>query len=98
VPPPDGDARAEILRAASKDVPLAPDVDLAALGADLVGFSAADCTALVRESALAAMRESLEASTVTAAHVATARERVRPSLDAVQVAWLSAYAEQHAAR
>jgi transitional endoplasmic reticulum ATPase len=35
---------------------------------------------------------------VTAAHVAAARERVRPSLDAVQVAWLSAYAEQHAAR
>ena len=98
VPPPDADARADILRAVSKDVPLAPDVDLPALGADLVGFSAADCAALVRESALAAMRESLEASTVTAAHVAAARERVRPSLDAVQVAWLSAYAEQHAAR
>src|SRR4029453_160838 len=32
VPPPDGDARAEILRAAARDVPLAADVDLAALG------------------------------------------------------------------
>ncbi|MFD0820783.1 hypothetical protein ACFQ0D_21275, partial [Micromonospora zhanjiangensis] len=58
--------------------------------------SAADCAALVRESALAAMRESLEASTVTAEHVATARRRVRPSLDPGQVAWLAAYAEQHA--
>ncbi|MDG4761683.1 AAA family ATPase [Micromonospora sp. WMMD710] len=92
VPPPDGTARAEILRATSRHVPLAPDVDLAALGDDLVGFSAADCAALVREAALAAMRESLTAATVTAAHVASARQRVRPSLDPDQVAWLAAYA------
>ncbi|RQW99615.1 AAA family ATPase [Micromonospora globispora] len=96
VPPPDGPARAEILRAAARNVPLAPDVDLAALGAELEGFSAADCAALVRESALAAMRESLTASTVTAAHVGTARKRVRPSLDPAQVAWLAAYAEKQA--
>ncbi|MFE9693090.1 AAA family ATPase [Micromonospora sp. NPDC005806] len=95
VPPPDGPARAEILRAAARDVPLAPDVDLVALGEELDGFSAADCTALVRESALAAMRESLTASTVTAAHVATARTRVGPSLDPTQVAWLASYAARH---
>jgi transitional endoplasmic reticulum ATPase len=98
VPPPDGAARADILRAASKAVPLAADVDLPALAEELDGFSAADCAALVREAALAAMRESLEASTVTATHVAKARARVRPSLDPAQVAWLAAYAEQHAAR
>ncbi|MDG4835466.1 AAA family ATPase [Micromonospora sp. WMMD967] len=92
VPPPDGPARAEILRAASRQVPLAPDVDLSSLGDELTGFSAADCAALVREAALAAMRESLAAATVTAAHVATARARVRPSLDPAQVAWLAAYA------
>ncbi|NES16740.1 MULTISPECIES: AAA family ATPase [Micromonospora] len=80
VPPPDGPARGEILRAAARDVPLAADVDLPALGEDLAGFSAADCAALIREAALAAMRESLTATTVTAAHVATARTRVRPSL------------------
>ncbi|MEU7927222.1 AAA family ATPase [Micromonospora sp. NPDC049801] len=94
VPPPDGAARAEILRAASRNVPLASDVDLAALGADLGGFSAADCAAVIREAALAAMRESLAAATVTAAHVATARDRVRPSLDPAQVAWLAAYAAE----
>ncbi|GAA2718406.1 AAA family ATPase [Micromonospora olivasterospora] len=96
VPPPDGAARAEILRAAARNVPLADDVDLAALGDGLDGFSAADCAALVREAALAAMRESLSASTVTAAHVAAARRRVRPSLDPAQVAWLAAYAEARA--
>jgi ATPases of the AAA+ class len=92
VPPPDAAARTEILRAAARAVPLADEVDLAALGAELEGFSAADCAALIREAALAAMRESLEASTVRAAHVAAARERVRPSLDPDQVAWLAAYA------
>ncbi|WP_327033742.1 AAA family ATPase [Micromonospora ureilytica] len=92
VPPPDGPARAEILRASSRQVPLAPDVDLSALGDELTGFSAADCAALVREAALAAMRESLAAATVTAEHVSTARARVRPSLDPAQVAALAAYA------
>ncbi|MEV1330289.1 AAA family ATPase [Micromonospora costi] len=95
VPPPDGPARAEILRAAARRVPLAPDVDLAALGAELDGFSAADCAALVREAALAAMRESLDATTVTAGHVAAARRRVRPSLDPAQLAHLAAYAAAH---
>ncbi|PTA43276.1 AAA family ATPase [Micromonospora sp. RP3T] len=93
VPPPDGSARAEILRATARDVPLAPDVDLDALGAELAGFSAADCAALVREAALAAMRESLTASTVTASHVESARARVRPSLDPVQLAHLESYAQ-----
>ena len=92
VPPPDADARADILRAAGRDVPLADDVDLDALASDLDGYSAADCAALLREAALTAMRESLDAGEVTAAHVATARETVRPSLDPAQVAELEAYA------
>ena len=96
VPPPDADARAEILRAASRNVPLAPDVDLGQLAVDLPGFSAADCAALIREAALAAMRESLDAAQITAGHVGKARERVRGSLDPTQVAWLAAYAEKQA--
>ncbi|MEV6523546.1 AAA family ATPase [Longispora sp. NPDC051575] len=92
VPPPDATARAAILRASARNVPLADDVDLAVLAEELEGFSSADCAALLREAALAAMRESLDAATVTGAHVATARERVRPSLDPAQVAALAAYA------
>jgi transitional endoplasmic reticulum ATPase len=95
VPPPDAAARTEILRATARTVPLAPDVDLAALAAGLDGFSAADCAALIREAALAAMRESLDAATVTAAHVESARTRIRPSLDLAQVIWLESYAQQH---
>ncbi|MFX0579892.1 AAA family ATPase [Nocardia nepalensis] len=93
VPPPDADARLEILRAAGKSVPLAADVDLAALAADLDGYSAADCSALLREAALAAMRRDVDAADVTAADVAAARAVVRPSLEAEQVESLRRYAD-----
>jgi transitional endoplasmic reticulum ATPase len=93
VPPPDSEARAEILRSASKNMPLAADVDLAALAAELDGYSAADCAGLIREAALTAMRESLSAAEVTAAHLAKARTAVRPSLDPAQLAALAAYAD-----
>ncbi|TNC28096.1 AAA family ATPase [Amycolatopsis alkalitolerans] len=92
VPPPDAEARAEILRATAKNTPLASDVDLTGIAAALEGYSAADCAALIREAALTAMRESLDASEVTAAHLSTARSVVRPSLDPVQLASLAAYA------
>src|SRR5262249_5464217 len=95
VPPPDADARAAILRANAKDVPLAAGVDLAALAGELDGYSSADCAAVVREAALTAMRRSLGAPDAPAAAVATARQAVPPSLDPVQVAYLARYADQH---
>ncbi|WP_072481874.1 AAA family ATPase [Amycolatopsis australiensis] len=96
VPPPDAEARAAILAASSKNTPLAADVDLAEVASTLDGYSAADCAALIREAALTAMRESLEAREVTAAHVETARKTVRPSLDPAQLAALEAYAKTQA--
>ena len=93
VPPPDTAARLEILRSAARHTPLAADVDLAALAADTDGYSAADCAALIREAALVGMRESFQTPAITAAHLATARGTVRPSLNAAQVASLAAYAE-----
>ncbi|WP_405486633.1 AAA family ATPase [Nocardia sp. NBC_00511] len=97
VPPPDGAARAEILRTAAKSVPLAKDVDLRALAEALDGYSAADCSALLREAALAAMRRDVDAADVTAADVAAAQAAVRPSLDPVQVESLRLFAAQRAA-
>jgi transitional endoplasmic reticulum ATPase len=94
VPPPDAEARGAILRAAAKTVPLDPAVDLAGLGERTEGYSAADCAALIREAALAAMRESMSATTVTSAHVEHALSAVRPSLDPAQVAALQAYADR----
>lgn len=93
VPPPDAEARYEILKTAAKSVPLSEEVDLQTLAGDLDGYSAADCVALLRESALTAMRRSIDAADVTADDVASARESVRPSLDPVQVESLRAFAD-----
>ena len=90
VEPPDAQSRLDILRTAGKSIPLR-DVDLAALAADLDGYSAADCVALLREAALTAMRRSVDAAEITAADVAAARETVRPSLDPAQLAALRAF-------
>ena len=58
LPPPEG--RASILRALTRRTPLAPSVDLEAVGASpaLTGFSGADLAALVRACVLA-LKESL---------------------------------------
>ncbi|ADT97331.1 AAA family ATPase [Mycolicibacterium gilvum] len=93
VEPPDAEARTQILRTAGKSVPLAADVDLEVLAADLDGYSAADCVALLREAALTAMRRSIDAADVTADDVARARETVRPSLDPAQVESLRQFAD-----
>jgi transitional endoplasmic reticulum ATPase len=93
VPPPDAQARAAILKAAARNTPLAADVDLDALATELDGYSAADCTALIREAALTAMRQSLDATEVTVAQLAAARRAVRPSLDPTQLADLARYAD-----
>jgi len=98
VPPPDAEARTQILKAASKAVPLDKAVDLTALGQQTDGFSAADCAALIREAGLTAMRESMSAATVTVAHLDQALTVVRPSLDPEQVAALQEFADRRAAR
>jgi transitional endoplasmic reticulum ATPase len=92
VPPPDAEARTAILKACVKKVPVDPTVDLVDLGVRTEGYSAADCAALIREAALTAMRESMEAVTISSAHVEAALSKVRPSLDPAQVASLAAFA------
>lgn len=94
VPPPDAQAREAILRTAGRSVPLAESVDLNRLATDLDGFSAADCAALLREAALAAMRRDVLAADVTADDIAAARRAVRPSLDPAQVEALRRYSER----
>ncbi len=94
VEPPDAAARRDILHTSGRSIPLSPDVNLDELADHLDGYSAADCVALLRESALTAMRRSIDAADVTAADVEKARATVRPSLDPAQVDSLRAFAEK----
>jgi transitional endoplasmic reticulum ATPase len=92
VPPPDQVARNEIFHAAAARTPLDEEVDLAALAARTDGYSGADCAALLRQAALAAMRRSMDAPCVTAADIEAALSVVKPSLDETQVDQLRRYA------
>lgn len=60
LPPPDRDARLAILRVHTRRMPLAGDVDLAALAAQTEGLVGADLEGLCRRAALLAIREVLE--------------------------------------
>ena len=79
-PPPDVKDRRAILDVHTKDVPL-EGVDLDALAARLDGYTGADIGSLVREAAMAALREDIDSTTVTERHIEEALELVRPSLD-----------------
>jgi SpoVK/Ycf46/Vps4 family AAA+-type ATPase len=72
-----------------------PAEHLDGLAGELEGYFAADCAALIREAALTTMRESLEATEVTAAQLVAARQAVRPSLDPMQLTELAGYAAAH---
>jgi SpoVK/Ycf46/Vps4 family AAA+-type ATPase len=67
VPPPDLAGREAVLRLHSARVPLAPDVDLTALAAATERFTGAELAALVREAAMAALREDVAGAVCVAA-------------------------------
>jgi cell division protease FtsH len=74
VSPPDRVGREEILKVHTRGVPLADDVDLAAIAASTPGMVGAELRNLVNEAALTAARRNHER--VTGADVADALERI----------------------
>ncbi|MEZ0170100.1 CDC48 family AAA ATPase [Microvirga sp. TS319] len=80
VPVPDAQGRRHILGIHTKSMPLAPDVDLDAVAEQTNRFTGADLEDLTRRAGLLALRESLEAQTVTMAHFEQALRETRPSV------------------
>ncbi len=80
VPPPDFEARLEILKIHTKYLPLAPDVDLYELAKATENYSGADLEALVREAFLLALREDPTIKRVERRHFIRALEIIKPSL------------------
>jgi len=80
VGPPDFQSRYQILRVLTKKVPLAKDVDLRSIALMTERYSGADLAALVREAAMSALREDINAEKVESRHFEIAMSRVKPSL------------------
>ena len=77
---PDEGGRRRILGIHAGDMPLAEDVDLDALARRTDRFTGADLEDLVRRAGLFALRGSIDATTVTAAHFEAALEETRASV------------------
>ncbi len=80
VGPPDLNTRMEILKVLTKKMPLSEDVDLWKIALATERFSGADLAALVREAAMSALREDINANMVEMRHFEQALTKIRPSL------------------
>ncbi|QFU15001.1 CDC48 family AAA ATPase [Microvirga thermotolerans] len=77
---PDAKGRRHILGIHTKNMPLADDVDLDSLAERTNRYTGADLEDLTRRAGLLALRESLEAKTVTREHFEQALKETRPSV------------------
>jgi len=80
VPPPDEEARYQILKIHTRRMPLDSDVDLRELARRTEYYTGADLEAVVIEAALSAAREDINIQKVSKRHFEKALEKVKPSL------------------
>lgn len=81
IPPPDTETRKKIFEVHTKNVPLVKEIDLDHLAMITEGYSGADVEAVVREAAMAALRENKQAKHVEWRHFERALQDIRPSLE-----------------
>jgi len=87
VPPPDEEARLEILKIHTRNMPLAEDVDLREIAKKTEGYSGADLETVCREAAMNALRKDINAKKVAREDFEEALEKVGPSLTPEMVKW-----------
>ncbi|MEM4186286.1 MAG: CDC48 family AAA ATPase [Candidatus Caldarchaeum sp.] len=86
VPPPDKSARLAIFRIHTREMPLDYDVNLETLATVTEGYTGADIEAVVREAAMLAARENLQAQKVSMRHFEKALAKIKPSVGAEEKA------------
>jgi transitional endoplasmic reticulum ATPase len=94
VPPPDYEARLEIFKVHTRNMPLAEDVDLQQLARMTEGYSGSDIEAVCREAGMLALRENINAEKVEMRHFVEALKKVYPSITEDMVKSYRAWAER----
>ncbi|RLE52016.1 MAG: AAA family ATPase [Candidatus Methanomethylicota archaeon] len=95
IPPPDYNARLEILKIHTRNVPLADDVNLEEIAKVTEGYSGSDLEAVCREAAMAALREDINAQKVAKRHFEAALKRVRPSITEDMIQYYKKWTERY---
>ncbi|XP_044491028.1 cell division control protein 48 homolog B isoform X2 [Mangifera indica] len=80
VPPPDLEARYEILHVHTRNMKVADDVDLRRIAEDTELFTGAELEGLCREAGIVALRENISATVVCNRHFLTVKESLKPAL------------------
>ena len=78
---PDKEARKEIFKIHTKNMPLAKDVSIDELAEMTEGYVGADIEAICREAGMIALRENIDAKEVKMEHFLQAMQQVHPSVD-----------------
>ncbi|KAG2276383.1 hypothetical protein Bca52824_058938 [Brassica carinata] len=85
VPPPDVEARLEILQVHTRNMRLGDDVDLRKMAEETELFTGAELEGLCRESGTVSLRENIAASGVFNRHFQTAKKSLKPALTVEEV-------------
>ena len=91
MPPPDLEARYEILCVHTRNMKVADDVDLRRIAADTELFTGAELEGLCREAGIVALREDISASVVCDRHFQTVKKSLKPSLTKAEIESYSSF-------
>ncbi|KAH9772367.1 cell division control protein 48 [Citrus sinensis] len=80
VPPPDLEARHEILRVHTRNMKVGDDVDLRSIAEETELFTGAELEGLCREAGIVALREDISATAVRNRHFQTVKDSLKPAL------------------
>ncbi|KAB5573769.1 hypothetical protein DKX38_000963 [Salix brachista] len=91
VPPPDLEARYEILGVHTRKMKISNDVDLRRIAEDSELFTGAELEGLCREAGIVALRENISATVVCNHHFQTVKEALKPALTRAEVGRYSSF-------
>lgn len=85
VPPPDLEARCEILHVHTRNMKIDDDVDLRRIAEDTDLFTGAELEGLCREAGIVALRESIDATVVSDHHFQTVKASLKSALTRAEI-------------
>lgn len=91
MPPPDLEARFEILQVHTRRMTLGDDVDLRKIAEETELFTGAELEGLCRESGTVSLRENIAATAVFNRHFQTAKNSLKPALTTEEVEAYSSF-------
>lgn len=91
VPPPDLEARFEVLCVHTRDMKLSNDVNLRQIAEDTELFTGAELEGLCREAGIVALRENISATVVCDRHFQTVKKSLKPALTEEEVVSYSSF-------